>query len=141
MKTSISTKFFGIIALATLLPLAISILVLQTYGYRHLVKERGIAFQAEASHISDSLNLMVQSQVEEIHDFLTLGRIHLLVEGTNAVIARLSQRQLEVQAKTMDGRWETLSPPEQSWPDCCRTRWQLICRPCADGTRFLPKFF
>ena len=112
MKTGIRTKFLAIIALATLVPLAIAVLAIQTIGYNHLVKERGVTFQAGAAHVASSLKLLANAEVERVYDFLALSHADLMVQEANKALEPLSPTDLQAQISGMEARWPRMQPDD-----------------------------
>lgn len=55
-------KFALALAIAALLPLAVGLVVLQTYGYKHLLNTKGRTYEAEARALARSLESSVEAQ-------------------------------------------------------------------------------
>ena len=55
-------KFALALAIAALLPLAVGLVVLQTFGFKHLLNSKGRTYEAEARALSRSLESSVEAQ-------------------------------------------------------------------------------
>lgn len=110
MKTGIRSKLVAIIGLAALMPLAVAVLAIQTIGYRHLVKERGTAFQGGAAHIADSINLLARAQVYQLRELASMEAIRRFTVEANRLLEPLSDGELERQIQQTEARWPSLDP-------------------------------
>ena len=112
MKPGIRTRLLVIIGLATLVPLLIAVLGIQTIGYRHLVKERGSAFQAGAMHVADNIEVLAHAEMQAICDFIKLDGLQAYVVEANRALEGLSDAELQKQIEETEARWPTLRPAD-----------------------------
>lgn len=63
-------KFAVALIVASLLPLAVGVVVLQTAGFRHLLAERGRVHEAEAHSLSAALDLAVAAEAGKLRTWL-----------------------------------------------------------------------
>ncbi len=110
MKTGIRTRLVAIIALATLAPLAVAILAIQTLGYRHLVKERGTAFQTGAAHVAETIHVLARAEESQLRDLANLEQVRNFTVQANQSLRSLSDADLQAQIQALDERWPRLEP-------------------------------
>jgi phosphoserine phosphatase RsbU/P len=108
MIAGIRARLLAIIALATLAPLAIAILAIQTIGYHHLVKERGAAFQAGAAHLAGSIRLLARAELSQLQEYLTHDLLLSFSQEANRGLEGISKEELQRQIQDWEARWPTL---------------------------------
>lgn len=99
-------KFATALAIAALLPLAVGLIVLQTFGFRHLLATKGRQHEAEAAALARSLESAVESQAGNFWSWIAADpSVPEFVAQADTVPA--NPREVE----DLESRWETL-PPE-----------------------------
>ncbi len=109
MKLGIRSKFIGILAIASLLPLVFAIVAVLTVGYSHLRKERGVMFASAASYSARTLRLLSQKQVEDINDLIALTDLHHMAEEVNQSHAAEESVAVQARMEAMEARWPKLA--------------------------------
>lgn len=108
MFKGIRGRLLAIIALATLVPLAIAIVAIQTFGYHHLVKERGTAFEAGASHLAVSISLLTKAELNQVREYLNHDLFRSYTTEANQLLEGMSEDDLKRQIQEMETRWPAL---------------------------------
>ncbi len=109
MKLGIKSKFIGILVVASALPLGIAIVAVWVLGHYYFQKERGILFQAEAVHLASSVNRVVQSQVEQLHDWLALSELPDQIQRRTQTGPGLTEAVWRSRAEEIQARWPKLT--------------------------------
>lgn len=112
LKLGIRTKFIGILAIASVIPLCIAIIAIWVLGHHYYQKERGILFQSDAQHFAESLNQIVEAPIEELHDWAVLSSLARLMQEKNSSLPPLSDADFRAHIQTIESRWRGLSPSD-----------------------------
>ena len=105
MQLGIRTKFIGILIIAAVLPLCIGIAAVWVLGAHHYRKEKGVLFEALASHLSQSLNQTVNEQIEELDSWLILSGLHQEIHNINAQLPTLSDEDFQARIAKIEETW------------------------------------
>ncbi len=100
-------KFALALAIAALLPLLVGLVVLQTYGFRHLLATEGKQHEAEAAALARSLEGAVEAQAGSFWSWIAADpAVPDFVAGTGSAVAdREAIRRIEEQ-------WADLGPDD-----------------------------
>lgn len=126
MKFGLRTKLLTILVISGVLPLVVSLVVIETLGYRHLVSEQGARYQTEAAHVAHNLSVLVEHNIRTMTDFLTVSNAPEIVSYLEQSIPTLSAQQ----TRELDARWPSLAPDN---PDIAT----IVNNPLAEKLRAL----
>src|SRR2546426_868269 len=93
MRLGIRTKFIGILVIAAIIPLCIAISAIWVLGHYYYRREKGALFQASAMHLAQSLDLVLNKQIEEINDWLALSDLNARLNRINQTLPDLTPEQ------------------------------------------------
>ncbi|MSU63677.1 MAG: hypothetical protein EXS31_14970 [Pedosphaera sp.] len=109
MKLGIRSKFIGILAIASLLPLVFAITAVLTVGYSHLRTMRGVMFAAAAGFSARTLRMLSENQVGDLNDLIALTDLHHLADEVNRSQAAESSAAAQARMRALDARWQKLA--------------------------------
>ncbi len=109
MQLGIRTKFIGILVIAAIIPLCIAISAIWVLGHYHYRREKGALFQAAAMHLAQSLDLVLNKQIEEINDWLSLSDLNARLEQINKTLPDLTPEQFASRIQEVEARWPKLA--------------------------------
>jgi serine phosphatase RsbU (regulator of sigma subunit) len=109
MRLGIRFKLAGILVLAAVVPLVIGLVALQTMGYRHLVREKGLLSQGAAEHVARLLALSVSQQVGSLRDLMLLTNLPDLVQRQNDARPVRTDAEFEQYISRLETRWPALA--------------------------------
>ncbi|QJE97624.1 SpoIIE family protein phosphatase [Luteolibacter luteus] len=100
-------KFATALAIAAVLPLAVGLIVLQTFGFRHLLATKGRQHEAEAAALARSLESSVESQAGNFWSWIAAD------PSVPEFVAQADTVPADAQAtKDLEARWRGLSPED-----------------------------
>lgn len=100
-------KFATALAIAAVLPLAVGLIVLQTFGFRHLLATKGRQHEAEAAAIARSLESSVESQAGNFWSWIAAD------PSVPEFVAQADTVPADPQAtKDLESRWKDLAPED-----------------------------
>ncbi len=110
MQLGIRTKFIGILLVAAVIPLCIGIIVVWVLGARHYRQEKGVLFESLAIHLARGLNQVVDTQIEELDDWLLLSDLYPQIRAYNATLPALTDAEFASRIQEIEARWPALEP-------------------------------
>ncbi|HUJ11166.1 MAG TPA: SpoIIE family protein phosphatase [Verrucomicrobiae bacterium] len=108
MQLGIRSKFIGILIVAAILPLWMGVIVVWVFSYDHYRAEKGVFFESLAIHFAQNLNQVVDKQVEELDDWLTLSDLHERIRTRNMALPNLTDAEFAEHIQKMEARWPAL---------------------------------
>lgn len=106
-------KFALALIVASVLPLAVGVIVLQTAGFRHLLAERGRVHEAEAHSLAASLDLSVAGEAGKLRTWLDArpeaARLAARASEADELAGGAIQRELEATEEL----WGELGPRDE----------------------------
>jgi phosphoserine phosphatase RsbU/P len=109
LQLGIRTKFIGILAIASAIPLCIAIIAVWVLGHHYYQKERGIQFQSAAVFFAQSLNQVVEAPLEEFHGWVVLSDLARQVQEKDAALPLQSDAEFSAHVQTIEARRPKMS--------------------------------
>ena len=110
MNFRIRSKFIGILAIASLLPLGIALIAFRWFGERYSRQSEGIRYQEAAAHLSHSLTHSLRSEIELFNQWRILSGIALAVSATDTEQTPRSEAARVAAIEATEALWPTLTP-------------------------------
>lgn len=107
MKMGIRAKLTGNLVIAAALPLTVAIITLVTAGYRHQVRQYGMAYHNEAQHVAQNLRLITENQVDSLQDLVEQPGMDGLVAKQRAGLSAVMK---EKDVASLEARWPSWAP-------------------------------
>ena len=104
-------KFVAALVVASVLPLVIGVVMLQTIGFEHLLAERGKLLEAEARGLAGSLDRSVRSESEKLAAWIAADPE--VVRGVAAASregASMDAESRELATAALEAAWAGLQP-------------------------------
>jgi sigma-B regulation protein RsbU (phosphoserine phosphatase) len=110
-KPGLRGKFLVGLLIATALPLVIGLVVLETWGYRHLMNERGRLHQMEAMTLVRAIHQAGDAQGEQFRTWIAADpAIVDFVQAKNRELETRDPAEVAAETRRLDGKWESLIP-------------------------------
>ena len=108
-KPGLRGKFLVGLLIATALPLVIGVILLETWGYRHLLNERGRLHQMEAMTLVRAIHQASEAQGEQFRTWVAADpAIVDLVRSTNRGLEARDPAEVAAETRRLDAKWESL---------------------------------
>jgi len=110
-KPGLRGKFLVGLLIATALPLVIGLVVLETWGYRHLMNERGRLHEMEAMTLVRAIDQASDAQGEQFRTWIAADpTIVDFVRAKNQELKARNPAEVASETRRLDGKWESLIP-------------------------------
>lgn len=104
-------KFVLALLVAAALPLLVGLVLLETFGYRHLLAERGRVHQMEAMTLAQALEREAGAQAGHMATWLAADpTVAGFLSEKNSTYAARDPREAVLETARLDAAWESLSP-------------------------------
>lgn len=110
-KPGLRGKFLVGLLIATALPLVIGLVLLETWGYRHLLNERGRLHQMEAMTLVRAIHQASEAQGEQFRTWVAADPAVIdFVGAKNRELEGRNPAEVASETRRLDAKWESLIP-------------------------------
>ncbi len=113
MKLRIRTKFIGILVIAAVLPLCIAVITAENLSYRAFQRSQGTLLETRARELARSLNLTINAQADQLHDWIALSDLRERVLAVEARERAMDAAEFNTFIDQMEARWPNLKEDEE----------------------------
>lgn len=110
-KPGLRGKFLVGLLIATALPLVIGLILLETWGYRHLLNERGRLHEMEAMTLVRAIHQASEAQGEQFRTWVAADPAIIdFVQAKNRGLKARDPAEVAAETRRLDAKWESLIP-------------------------------
>jgi len=110
-KLGLRGKFLGGLIVSAALPLVVGLAIFETWGYRHLLAERGRLHQVEALTLGKAVGQATEAQGEQFRTWLAADpALMRVLEEKNRGLAGKDPQTVAVESRRLDAQWPSLVP-------------------------------